>query len=161
MNAFSFSRDDGQVVVHFVAGKNLAELRDEQPFAQMAGELGQAVAVLLGGVAHQVAEGAFLPSLLQASANDLVDRLGPLHVFQILAGETFIDVGHPLAVGRFLADNLDVLGGQLAGPFHGRGNVALLVSLGPLAGLELETEQVAALEQSRRLHLDGVKRRES
>src|SRR5687767_4427930 len=57
LGAIIASRDDGEIVIHFIASEDLAELRDEPALGQMAGELLQALEVVGRGVADEVAEG--------------------------------------------------------------------------------------------------------
>src|SRR5262245_13283633 len=49
-------RDKQQIIVHLIPREDLAELRDVQPFAEMADQVLQGPNILGGYVPHQVAE---------------------------------------------------------------------------------------------------------
>src|SRR5262249_197108 len=69
-------RYEEQIVVHFGPGEGLAELGNELPFFEMAGEDLELPEVLRRRLAHQVAAGALLAVLVEPLADHLVDGLG-------------------------------------------------------------------------------------
>ena len=111
----------------------------------MTGELLKLADVVGRRFAHQIAERPFLLRLRQPRANDLDDGLRLFRVLHVGLGETFVDVGHLLRVGRFAAQDFDVARAQFAGPFHRRRNMALAVGLRPLSGHEVEAKLRPAL----------------
>src|SRR5262245_3876552 len=86
--------DEQQVVAHFVAGENLAELGHEHTRLEVTRQLLQAADVLDRGFTNCITEGPLLPRLFEAGVDDLVDGLSPLRIFEVGLGEAFIDVGH-------------------------------------------------------------------
>src|SRR5262249_53918179 len=90
-----------QVVVHFGPGEGLAELGDELPLPQVAGQDLQLLEVVGRRLAHQVTARTLFAVLVQALANHFVDRFGLLRVLDVGSGEALIGVGRfpPWAVG--------------------------------------------------------------
>src|SRR5919109_1819680 len=63
--------NEDEVLIHLVAGEDLAELGDEQLGAEMAGELLKLADIVCRRFAHQVAERPLLLRFGEPRANDL------------------------------------------------------------------------------------------
>ena len=107
-------RHDHQILGHFRAREQFAELGDEQPRLQMAGQLLQLPHIFSRRVPHEIADWPFLPRLVEPSPDHLDDRLLPLRVFDVRWRETFVHIGHFLGVGAFPLQNLNVAGSEFS-----------------------------------------------
>ena len=106
----------------------------------MPGQLLEPADVFRRGLPDEVTDRPILAALVEPALDHLVDRLGLFRVLEVGLSEALVDVGDLLAVGDVSLEDRDVLGRQLARPFHRRRDVAVLPWLGPLTRDEVEAE---------------------